>query len=414
MTDKEVTLGPPNVEAGKSPYDIEDMSEELREYGLTANETKVFLQLSRFSPSTASEIGRLLGIPRTEVYNIVSGLQSKGIIEATLDRPAKFFAIPIRRALDTLIEAERSRISTMESKREEVLKRWEAVYPVIPPEEKERLQLLRGTEQIYARLSEIVGRAESEVDIVAFGTDLTRALDAGILRKALDLHKRGVAIRLLTDVKPKVLDVEASYPGCVDVCHTESVKDSAPHFVVIDGRELLMFTKLPGGSRTARKKATALWTNSLTLVQTMKRLFDETIRTPTALARLAAAQVKEPKTPSEEQVAFRKQMMKEFSLLGLEAVENMKIIGRSGITHEFDLGVVKEGAKPTVVDFVFDTSDIPVVPVIRFFAKQSDVGSLVENSTLVVSPRLAPDAKELAKSYGIRVTELQHQNPASA
>jgi len=407
MTDKGVTLGTPNVETGKSPYDIEDMSDELREYGLTINETKVFLQLSRFSPSTASEIGRSLGIPRTEVYNIVSSLQSKGIIEATLGRPAKFFAIPVRRALDMLIEAERSRISTMESKREDVLKRWEAVYPTAPPEEKERLQLLRGTEQIYARLSEIIDRAKGEVDIVAFGTDLTRALDAGALRKAHDLHKRGVVIRLLTDVKSKARNVEASFSGSVEVQQTESVTEAAPHFVVVDGRELLMFTKLPGGSRAARKKATALWTNSPTLVQTMKRLFDDTVRTPTALARLVASQAEELRTPSEEQVAFRKQMMRQFALAGLDAVENMKIVGRSGITHEFDLGVVREGAKPTVVDFVFDKSDVPVVPVIRFFAKQTDVAPVVDGSTLVVSPRLAADAKELAKSYGIRVTELQ-------
>ena len=407
MTDKGVTLGTPNVETGKSPYDIEDMSDELREYGLTSNETKVFLQLSRFSPNTASEIGRSLGIPRTEVYNIVSSLQSKGIIEATLDRPAKFFAIPVRRALDMLIEAERSRISTMESKREEVLKRWEAVYPIVPPEEKERLQLLRGTEQIYARLSEIIDRAESEVDIVAFGTDLTRVLDAGALRKARDLHKRGVVIRLLTDVKSKARNVEASFSGSVEVQQTESVTEAAPHFVVVDGRELLMFTKLPGGSRAARKKATALWTNSPTLVQTMKRLFDDTVRTPTALARLVASQAEELRTPSEEQVAFRKQMMRQFALAGLDVVENMKIIGRSGITHEFDLGVVRESTKPTVVDFVFDKSDVPVVPVIRFFAKQSDVAPVIDSSTLVVSPRLAADAKELAKSYGIRVTELQ-------
>lgn len=407
MTDKGVTLGTPNVETGKSPYDVEDMSDEFREYGLTSNETKVFLQLSRFSPNTASEIGRSLGIPRTEVYNILSSLQGKGIIEATLDRPAKFFAIPVRRALDMLIEAERSRISTMESKREEVLKRWEAVYPTVPPEEKERLQLLRGTEQVYARLSEIIDRAKDEVDIVAFGTDLTRVLDAGALRKARDLHKRGVVIRLLTDVKSKARDVEASFSGSVEVQQTESVTEAAPHFVVVDGRELLMFTKLPGGSRAARKKATALWTNSPTLVQTMKRLFDDTVRTPAALARLVASQAEELRTPSEEQVAFRKQMIRQFALAGLDAVENMKIIGRSGITHEFDLGVVRAGTKPTVVDFVFDKSDVPVVPVIRFFAKQSDVAPVIDSSTLVVSPRLAVDAKELAKSYGIRVTELQ-------
>jgi sugar-specific transcriptional regulator TrmB len=407
MTDKGVSLNHSGPEAGRSPYDIEDMSEELEEYGLTANETKVFLQLSRFSPSTAGEIGRSLGIPRTEVYSIVSSLQNKGIIESTLDRPAKFIAMPIRRGLLTLIEAERSRISTMESKLEGLLKRWETVYPVIPPEDKERLQLLRGADQIYARLSEVVSRAENEVDIFALGTNLTRALDAGVLRKARDLRKKGVAIHLLTDAKPTSVNVETLYPGCVDVHKTESVIESAPHFAVVDGRELLMFTKLPGGSRAARKKATALWTNSSTLVQTMKKLFDETTRTPAALARLNMAQLEISGTPDEEQVAFRRRMTEDLSLFGLEVVENMKIIGRSGITHEFDLAAVKEGAKPTVIDLVFGDYDIPVVPIVRFFAKQTDVASLVTNPTLVVSPRLTADARELAKSYGITVRELR-------
>ena len=407
MTDKGVTLGASNVETGKSPYDIEDMSNELREYGLTVNETKVFLQLSRFSPNTASEIGRSLGIPRTEVYNIVSSLQNKGIIEATLDRPAKFFAVPMRRALDILIEAEKTRISTIESKRKDVLKQWEAVYPASPPEERERLQLLRGTEQIYARLSETIDRAKSEVDIVAFGTDLTRALDAGVLRKSRELHRKGVVIRLLTDSKSKVLDSEPSLSNSIEVQRTESVIEAAPHFVVVDGQELLMFTKLPGGSRAARKKATAMWTNSLTLVQTMRRLFEDTVRTPTAVSSLVVSRAEKPSTPSEEQVALKKQMMRQFTLAGLEAVENMRVVGRSGIIHEFDLGVIREGAKPTVVDFVFDKSDVPIIPVVRFFAKQTDVAPVIENSTLIVSPRLAADARDLARSYGIKVTELQ-------
>ncbi|MEM4610180.1 MAG: helix-turn-helix domain-containing protein, partial [Thermoproteota archaeon] len=113
------------LEGGSKEF--EKLQEELGEYGLTDNEAKVFIHLLKMGPMKASEIGLSLGISRTEVYNILTSLQNKGIIEASLDRPARFSAIGFEKALDILIEAERRRIMTMEKSKEELMEMWKMV-----------------------------------------------------------------------------------------------------------------------------------------------------------------------------------------------------------------------------------------------------------------------------------------------
>ncbi|MGQ9596083.1 MAG: TrmB family transcriptional regulator [Thermoproteota archaeon] len=159
----------PALDEAKKELDFEGLFEDLSEYGLTTNEAKVFIQLLKFGPITSSEIGRFLGISRTEVYNILASLQNKGIIEASLDRPSKFSTIGFEKALDLLIETEKRKIVLMEKGKEELMKVWKNVQVPIALEEREKLQLLKGMEQIYAKFSDMLNEAREETNIIAFG-----------------------------------------------------------------------------------------------------------------------------------------------------------------------------------------------------------------------------------------------------
>lgn len=97
---------------------------------------------------------------------MLSGLQSKGIIEASLDRPVKFSVSPIQNSLNLLIEAQKNRASMLEKSKEHLLKRWSMIQVPPPEEEGERLQMLKGSEQIYARISEIMDRATRAIGLI--------------------------------------------------------------------------------------------------------------------------------------------------------------------------------------------------------------------------------------------------------
>ncbi|MDW8034744.1 MAG: helix-turn-helix domain-containing protein [Nitrososphaerota archaeon] len=392
----------------KNSQDFNKLFEELSEYGLTPNETKVFIQLLKLGPITASEIGRSLGISRTEVYNILTSLQNKGIIEASLDRPAKFSAVGFEKALDILIDAERKKVMAMERNKESLMEIWKNVQVPSVLEEREKLQLLKGMEQIYARISDMLNEAKEEVNIVAFGIDLVRAYNAGVLYKLKDLNKRNVRVKILTHGISRTSSIISYLKKYAEIMEVAAQGLSTPYFVIVDNKQLLLFTKPPGSSRLERKEATALWTNSNALVQSLKKLFNGMIQPEEVVVRPLSIE-QEIKRSEEERILFRKQLIESINIIGLRAEESFKITGNSGITHEFDISVLLDNDKPIVCDIIFDISNITVAPVVRFYTKKNDVADMIKDSTLIVKPRLTKDAKELADFYKIRVVELQPQ-----
>jgi sugar-specific transcriptional regulator TrmB len=393
------------IALGGESEEFEKLREELGEYGLTDNEAKVFIHLLKLGPMKASEIGLSLGISRTEVYNILTSLQNKGIIEASLDRPAKFSAIGFEKALEILIEAEKRRIMTMEKSKEELMEIWKKVRVPSKVEEQEKIQLLKGIEQIYARLSDMLDEAKEEVNIVASRTELVRAYNAGILQKLRNLSKDNIHIQILTHGILGTSSITSFLKKHAEVIEVKTMSISSPWFVIVDNKQLLMFTKPPGVSRAERKEATAIWTNSDALVQSLKKLFTSMMQPEEVSVRMLPAE-QELKMKEEEYASFKEQLSQYLSMVGLQVKEGIRITGKSGITHVFDMGVLN-GDKPIVCDIVFDVTDVPVTSIIGFYTKKNDVEDMINGSTLIVKPRLSEDAKQLATFYGIRVVELQ-------
>lgn len=56
-------------------------SRALERFGLTENETKVYLEILKHTQTSPYEISRNVKIPRTTVYDIITGLALKGLIE---------------------------------------------------------------------------------------------------------------------------------------------------------------------------------------------------------------------------------------------------------------------------------------------------------------------------------------------
>lgn len=405
MTDSINEEGSTLEETKKGLQGFEKLFEELGEYGLTANETKVFIQLLKLGPITASEIGRSLGISRTEVYNILTSLQNKGVIEASLDRPSKFSAVGFEKALEILIEAQRKRVTSMEKSKEELMEVWKTVQVPSVLEEREKLQLLKGMEQIYARFSDMLKEAKEEVNIVAFGADLVRAYNAGALYKLRDLDRKNVRTQILTHGVSRNSSIISYLKKYAEIMEVKTLGLSAPYFIIVDNRQLLLFTKPPGSSRLERKEATALWTNSGALIQALKKLFNGMIQPEEIVIRSLSIE-QELKRSEEERSAFKKQVIEYLSMIGLKVEENVKMLGKSGIMHEFDISVLNDD-RPIVCDIIFDISNITVAPVVRFYTKQNDIEEIIKEATLIVKPRLTNDARELAEFYKIKVVELQ-------
>ena len=86
----------------------------LSKFGLSPNQSKVYLSLSKDGPRTASQLSKILDIPRTEMYHLLKTLQQKQCVIIINEKPMKFGPVPIEKFLETTINIEKNKIKNLE------------------------------------------------------------------------------------------------------------------------------------------------------------------------------------------------------------------------------------------------------------------------------------------------------------
>ena len=84
----------PSSDFSPTSLGIERNRSLLESLKLNELESVVLVHLFLGGMQTASAISRSTGIQRTEIYNYLSGLLSKGVVVSTHDRPQKFYCDP--------------------------------------------------------------------------------------------------------------------------------------------------------------------------------------------------------------------------------------------------------------------------------------------------------------------------------
>ena len=94
---------------------LEDPSNMFSKFGLSPNQSKVYLHLIMMGPKTASQISKTLNIPRTETYHLIKILKEKGCVYASAVKPMKFLPIPINDFLEKTIASEEKKIQKLKT-----------------------------------------------------------------------------------------------------------------------------------------------------------------------------------------------------------------------------------------------------------------------------------------------------------
>ena len=145
---------------------MKKINENLVQYGLTPNQSKVYLYLTKTGEKTASAISKNLNIPRTESYHLLNSLEQKGIIFSIFGKPTKFNSVSIEEALTIIIDSEKKRISDLELKKAKILTLWETVPKYVDESDNadgNKFQILQGRNSILVKMDRMVKTAEKEV-----------------------------------------------------------------------------------------------------------------------------------------------------------------------------------------------------------------------------------------------------------
>jgi len=101
------------------------LQEKLQDFGVTKNESKIYLFLSKHGPKKAIEISREEKILRTEIYHLLTNLEAKGIITPTFDRPTRFSALTIEKAIESILHSKQKRIEDLKILKHDMIELWD-------------------------------------------------------------------------------------------------------------------------------------------------------------------------------------------------------------------------------------------------------------------------------------------------
>lgn len=124
---------------------ISQISEILKKLGLTKKEAEVYLYLaSNHGYSSGRDISNRLKLHKGETYRILQSLQSRGIVEATMDRPMIYIGVPIEKILDLHIETMKGQVSYLESEKKKMISQFKSINFDIPSLNKGKFIILKG------------------------------------------------------------------------------------------------------------------------------------------------------------------------------------------------------------------------------------------------------------------------------
>ena len=248
---------------------FEKLKNELSKFGLTANQSKVYLFLEKYGSSTATQVSKTLKVPRTETYHLLTNLQNKGIVSATFQHPIKFSALSLDKAIGVLVNAERERVKSLESQEKNLVELWSAIpnFRINQEDIKDgKFQMLQGVNQMTGKINDMISGSKQSVQILASEKDFMKFYHTGFLERIKDLK-----------IEPQFISSSSKKTSYIFEGRLKDKVKRLPLkvkeelcFIIKDDDELLLFMKNPSESP---QNIIAMWTDSYSMVYTLKLLF---------------------------------------------------------------------------------------------------------------------------------------------
>ncbi len=253
----------------ENEYIKKDIMNEISKFGLSQNQSKTFLFLSKSGPKTASQISKLLSLPRTETYHILSQLQSRGIVIADFGKPTKFETVAIEKAIEILVENERTRIDELVSSTEEIVGLWNMLPENVPGERMligNRFQVLQGKNSILGKIKQLMQTSKKEILIFGSENDFGKFYHTDLFEI---IKNTKVELKILASFSKKSEYIFKDLAS-KKIKRFNEVKGGDLFFIIIDNQETIFFMKTSQDDNDIM----ALWTESTTLINSLKLSFN--------------------------------------------------------------------------------------------------------------------------------------------
>jgi HTH-type transcriptional regulator, sugar sensing transcriptional regulator len=249
---------------------IERITMELVKFGLTKTQAKVFIYLGKYGSKSSPEVCKDLKMPRTETYQILNELINHGIVVSEFSYPAKFSAIPMEKAISTMIKTEQTKIVLLAEKEKVINDLWNQIPSFFTKSNEpqgEKFQMLQGSSRIHSKMQNMISNSKIGCKLLCGAKDLSRFYYANLM-ELFEASSSNMKLLISSD---------AVVPHLIQNMNKSSIrtwpKNMAKNqcFLLKDDDELLIFLR---NANFPTRTIFAFWTNSKSLIDSIYLLFD--------------------------------------------------------------------------------------------------------------------------------------------
>jgi sugar-specific transcriptional regulator TrmB/pimeloyl-ACP methyl ester carboxylesterase len=252
----------------------------LRDFGLTSKEAEVYIFLAKYEVLTGGEIAKQTKIARSLVYRILKSLQSKGLVEATLESPTRFVAVPFEKALDLIIKTKQEEALRIERAKKGLLEDWKVISKAKPKTKYERFVVIEGNKKIYLKMLQMIKETKNQFSGILPVSDLARAEQFGVFDAAYNHPlKNRIKVQFVTVLNSQNLEAVKLFKPKLKTeldLRARNLQQEAtplPRLVIRDVEEVMFFIRPEGEVATRKQGDVCIYTNCESLVQTFNGVF---------------------------------------------------------------------------------------------------------------------------------------------
>lgn len=248
----------------------------LTDFGLTKKETEVYLFLVKYESLTGGEITKHTKIARSVVYRILKSLQSKGLVETTLESPIRFRALSLENTIDLIITTKQEEVLQIKKVKKSLIEDWKEINQSKLELKHEKFVVIENSNKIFSKIKQMVKETKKTFSGILTLSTLARIEQQGIFELISDYVD--VKFRLVTNLDRQNLKIIKPFVHSINSKINLKVKieasdpDNFPRFFVRDDEEILFFIRSETDVST-RKNEVCIYTNYESLVQTFKTIF---------------------------------------------------------------------------------------------------------------------------------------------
>jgi sugar-specific transcriptional regulator TrmB len=271
---------------------------QLTEFGLKEKEARVYFYLLRNGPKSVTDLSKFANTYREDVYRRLDVLIQEGLVEQSIEKPSKYTAVPLRAALDVILQKHTYARRQMEMVRSELLQN--AHVAELANGEVDAApswRVVKGVHEVLATGSRMTAGSESSIRLTARPDILPKLARYGIIEEWKEAALRGVRIRAITDAIPTNVAALKELAKAAEVRYLENYAGIS--FWVTDNKETV--TVLATTNDRASLAHSAFWTDSPQYAGYLTSFFDliwERSAAPDGRANAVSSRVKSKKKPT--------------------------------------------------------------------------------------------------------------------